>query len=315
VSPSEESHENPGTAAPSSRMGEQAEPIRGRESRTRDEFAFRVSHLLRTPLTSMYALTAEIADESAGKINSEQSEYLRIVLRNVLQLKGMIGDLLELHQLQAGKVNLELQALRVEGLVAEAVAKFKRVAGEKGIAVSFECDSGIPQGHADAQRVLRVLEIVLDNAVKFTQPGGKVHVQVGVHAEKENYLLIHVSDTGCGIEPEAAARIFEQLYRVPDSAESAPGVVRRGLGLGLYLGKEWIHRLGGDIWVTSELNKGSRFSFTLPTFQPRPSKETAANEEVKDEAPQPPQFTQWRRRLQPTPSDTAFYGVEVPERA
>jgi signal transduction histidine kinase len=315
-------------------MGEQTEPIRGRESRTRDEFAFRVSHLLRLPLTSMYTLTAEIADESAGKINSEQGEYLRIVLRNVLQLKGMIEDLLELHQLQVGKVNLELQALRVEELVAEAVAKFKRVAGEKGVTVSFDCHAGIPQAHADARRVLRVLEILLDNAVKFTQPGGEVHIQAGVHAEKGDYLLIHVSDTGCGIEQEALARIFEQLYRVPDSTESAPGLVRRGLGLGLYLGKEWIHRLGGDISAVSELNKGSRFSFTLPIFQPGVLKRAAANDKDNAEPTQPPQFTQWHRGLRPAPRDAGqianpcctvngrgvrsnavFHGAELPERA
>ena len=105
--------------------------------------------------------------------------------------------------------------------------------------------------------------ILLENAVKFTPGGGHVTVRAGVLQQDPPFLLLHVSDTGCGISPEIAERIFERLYQVSASQDS-----RKGLGLGLYICKELVTRQGGRIWVNREKEKGSTLSFTLPIFSP-----------------------------------------------
>ncbi len=108
----------------------------------------------------------------------------------------------------------------------------------------------------------QVLTILLDNAVKFTPAGGTVKVEASEYEKDESMLQIQVSDTGCGIGPEATERIFEHLYQVTDPGHAG----RRGLGLGLHIAKDLVTRQGGKIWMTSELEKGSHFSFTLPIF-------------------------------------------------
>ena len=112
----------------------------------------------------------------------------------------------------------------------------------------------------------QVLTILLDNAVKFTPAGGTVKVEAGEYEKDESMLLVEVSDTGCGISPEASERIFEHLYQVTDPAIDRDGRGRRGLGLGLHIAKDLVTRQGGEIWVTSEPQKGSHFFFTLPIF-------------------------------------------------
>ena len=104
--------------------------------------------------------------------------------------------------------------------------------------------------------------ILLDNAIKFTAAGGAVTIQARLLAQDPPFVLLEVSDTGCGIRPEIAERIFDRLYQVAGGQPAS----RKGLGLGLFICKELVTRQGGQIWVKSELGKGSTFSFTLPVF-------------------------------------------------
>ena len=102
--------------------------------------------------------------------------------------------------------------------------------------------------------------------MKFTPAGGAVNVRASVYEKDEGFLLVEVSDTGCGIRPEAITRIFEHLYQVTDPNIDPGRAGRRGLGLGLHIARELVTRLGGEIWVTSEPQKGSHFFFTLRIF-------------------------------------------------
>jgi hypothetical protein len=106
------------------------------------------------------------------------------------------------------------------------------------------------------------LIILLDNAVKFTPDGGAVKIQARLLQEDPRFLLLEVSDTGCGIRPDMTERIFDRLYQVAEPTQGS----RKGLGLGLYICKELVTRQGGVIWVTLPARKGSIFSFTLPVF-------------------------------------------------
>jgi signal transduction histidine kinase len=244
------------------RMREEADAMRAHELQIRDDFLSHVSHELRSPLTSIYSFSTIIADGLAGEVTAQQGDYLQIILRNVRQLQSMIEDLLEVTQAQSGKLSIELQPVEVNEAISYAVDTLQGVAIEKEIRLSFDPLPSLPCAYADGTRVRQIMTILLDNAMKFTPAGGAVQVRASVQQKRDGFLLVEVSDTGCGIGPEATERIFEHLYQVTDPGRAG----RRGLGLGLYIARQLVMRLGGEMWVTSDPGKGSRFFFTLPVF-------------------------------------------------
>jgi signal transduction histidine kinase len=244
------------------RMQRETDLMRKNEVRLRDEFLSHVSHELRSPLTSIYSFSTIIADGLAGETSPQQNDYLQIILRNVRQLQSMIEDLLQVTQAQAHKLSVELESVSLNEAIEYAVDTLRGAAKGKEINLSFQPSGSLPSVHADATRVRQVLTILLDNAVKFTPAGGTVEVEASEYEKDGSMVQIEISDTGCGIGPEASERIFEHLYQVTDPGHAG----RRGLGLGLHIAKDLVTRQGGTIWVTSELEKGSHFFFTLPIF-------------------------------------------------
>jgi hypothetical protein len=154
------------------------------------------------------------------------------------------------------------QSVSLTEAIEYAVDTLRGASAAKDISLSFQPSARLPSVYADATRVRQVLTILLDNAVKFTPAGGTVKVEAGEYDRDGSMVQIEVSDTGCGIGPEATERIFEHLYQVTDPGHAG----RRGLGLGLHIAKDLVIRQGGQIWVTSEPEKGSHFFFTLPIF-------------------------------------------------
>jgi signal transduction histidine kinase len=244
------------------RMQLETDLIRRHQVQLRDEFLSHVSHELRSPLTSIYSFGTIIADGLAGETTPQQDEYLQIILRNVGQLRAMIEDLLEVTQARAGKLSVELQCVSVNEAISYAADTLQGTATAKEITLSFVPSADLPAAYADATRVRQVLTILLDNAMKFTPAGGAVKVAARPSEKDANLLLVEVSDTGCGIDLEAASHIFEHLYQVTDPGRAG----RRGLGLGLHIAKDLVTRQGGEIWVKSEPQVGSHFFFTLPIF-------------------------------------------------
>jgi two-component system sensor histidine kinase/response regulator len=244
------------------RMQRETDLMRKNEVELRDQFLSHVSHELRSPLTSIYSFSTIIADGLAGETSPQQNDYLQIILRNVRQLQSMIEDLLQVTQAQAHKLSVELESVSLNEAIEYAVDTLRGAAKEKEINLAFEPSGRLPSIHADATRVRQLLTILLDNAVKFTPAGGTVKIEVSEYEKDESMVQIQVSDTGCGIGPEAMERIFEHLYQVTDPGHAG----RRGLGLGLHIAKDLVTRQGGKIWVTSELETGSHFFFTLPVF-------------------------------------------------
>jgi len=219
-----------------------------------------VSHELRSPLTSIYSFSTIIADGLAGETTAEQNGYLEIILKNVDQLQSMIEDLLLVTQAKSGKVSLNLQCVSVSEAVVYSLQTLRSAAAAKNIEISFNPSAPLAPAHADAMRLRQVLIILLDNAIKFTPGGGRVTVHAGEWESDPGLLLVEVADTGCGIDPAMRERIFEHLYQVQASDRAG----RRGLGLGLHIAKDLVTRQGGDIWVSSEPERGSRFCFTVP---------------------------------------------------
>lgn len=231
------------------------------ELQLKDEFMSHVSHELRSPLTAIHQFSTILMDEIAGPLNGDQRDALRVVLRNIGQLESMIDDLLEITRMQNGKLSIELQSVLAAEVVADAIDTLRGLALGKNITLGSTFAPDLPTAYADPVRTRQVLNNLIGNAVKFTPEGGFVTVSVARDADPA-FLRFEVRDTGCGLSPESADRIFERLYQVRDSSKAS----RKGLGLGLFICKELVTQQEGRIWVESEPGKGSSFCFTLPVF-------------------------------------------------
>lgn len=238
------------------------ERIRAQQIQLKEEFLSNVSHELRSPLAAMHQFARILEDEIPGPLNGEQKQYVGIILRNGRQLESMINDLLEVTRIQAGKLTVEQQCISLQDAVSDTVRSFLPAARARGILLCAELGDELPLAYADPIRVRQVLENLVTNAIKFTPEGGAVWIRVTANEHDPTSLTLEVSDTGCGIAPESAQKIFERLYQEPDHDHQA----RKGLGLGLYISRELVVRQGGKIWVESVRGKGSTFFFTVPVW-------------------------------------------------
>jgi signal transduction histidine kinase len=244
------------------RMHTEADLIRTNQMQFKDEFLSHVSHELRSPLTAIYGLVTILLDRLAGELTLEQLEYLEIVLRNIQQLRSMINDVLEVTRMQTGKLLIELQCTSVSDAVAYTVDTLLASAIAKGIMLSSDMEARLPSVCADPTRLRQILVILVDNAIKFTPANGMVKIHTRTFEKDPNFLVLEVSDSGCGINADMTERIFERLFQASDTNL----VGRKGLGLGLHICKDLVTRQGGQIWAKSVLGTGSTFFVTLPIF-------------------------------------------------
>ncbi len=224
-------------------------------------FLGNVSHELRTPLAAIYQFVSNVGDGILGPVNEDQEGSLRAALRNVDEVLAMIANLLEVARSQAGKLRIEPQVIHLAQETHRLFDVLRASARERGLKFSGDIPTTLPPVLADPTRVRQILTNLVDNALKFTHAPGSVRI----HAELEpggERVLIRVSDTGCGVPPEHAERIFEQLHQVPDSLYRS----RRGLGLGLFITRELVRALNGEIRLRSEMGKGASFDVLLPVF-------------------------------------------------
>jgi signal transduction histidine kinase len=228
----------------------------------KNRFLSHVSHELRTPLTCIHQFVTILLDGLAGEINPEQREHLSTVFRSVNQLGAMVRDLLEASRAESGKIRIERRCVSIADLMRPAAAMMQAIADQKRVGLEIKANANDPIVHADPDRILEVLINLIDNGVKFTPENGSISLQANRVRTDPDFICVSVTDTGCGIEPEARALIFERLYQASDAIDDG----RKGLGLGLYITKELINLHGGQIWVASEPGQGSTFSFTLPLY-------------------------------------------------
>jgi signal transduction histidine kinase len=228
----------------------------------KNQFLSHVSHELRTPLTCIHQFTTILLDGLAGEVSPDQRDHLKTILRSVNQLGAMVRDLLEASRAESGKIRIELRCVALGPLIRQAVAMMQPLAREKEVGLEVGVDTRIPFVHGDSGRILEVLINLIENGIKFTPHGGAVTVQASLVQTDPDFVYISVTDTGCGISPEARALVFERLYQDPDAVDNN----RKGLGLGLFITKELVSLHGGRIWVASEPGQGSTFSFTLPLY-------------------------------------------------
>ncbi len=227
-------------------------------------FYHTLSHELKTPLTSAHAFLTILLDEIPGKLNTDQTEYIGIVKDCCEQIVVHINDLLDATRLETGKLDIDPQSISLAGLVSKIVTTVDPMARKSGIELCWTDSRDVDDVFVDRARVTQVLTNLINNAMKFTPPGGSIIVALGTSLDDPDYATVSVYDTGRGIEEEHRKRIFDRLYQVERDDASSHG----GLGIGLNLCKELVALHGGKIWVESELGKGSMFSFSLPKRAP-----------------------------------------------
>jgi PAS domain S-box-containing protein len=224
--------------------------------RAKTEFISTVSHELRTPMTSIKGYTELLLHGAAGPLSDSQREWLGTVARNAGRLSLLINDLLDVAQIEAGKVRLNLRPVAMPELVEQVFQTLQTQAEKKGLALKLTAAPGLPFIEVDSDRMIQVLMNLIGNAVAYTERG---QVQVSLQGIA-NSLQVTVRDSGVGIAPEDMSHIFERFYRSNDPVVQA----NSGTGLGLPIVKTFVEMHGGRIWVESEMGKGSTFTFILP---------------------------------------------------
>ena len=226
-------------------------------SRHKSEFLANMSHELRTPLNAIIGFSEVLVERMFGELNPKQEEYLRDILSSGHHLLSLINDILDLSKIEAGRMELDPSGFDLPAALEGCLTLVRERATRHGIALELAVEASLGQIVADERKVRQVVLNLLSNAVKFTPEGGRVSVSAAPgDAETE----ISVSDTGIGIAAEEQEVIFEEFRQA--SGDSAGK--REGTGLGLALARRFVELHGGRLWVTSEVGKGSTFTFTIP---------------------------------------------------
>jgi CheY-like chemotaxis protein len=226
-------------------------------SKYKSEFLANMSHELRTPLNSLLILAKILSDNGEQNLTDRQVEYSRTIYSAGNDLLTLINDILDLAKIESGTIAIEVEPVNLMELKTNLDRSFQQIAASKGLEFSIEMTGSPEVIQTDSKRLQQILKNLLANAFKFTEQGS-VKVKVGSMPNSQVYFS--VIDTGIGIPPEKQQLIFEAFQQVDGTTSRKYG----GTGLGLSISRELAYRLGGSIQLTSELNRGSIFTLSLP---------------------------------------------------
>ncbi len=243
-------------------------------SQYKSEFLANMSHELRTPLNSLLILSKMLAANENGNLDAKQLEFARTIHSAGTDLLELISDILDLSKIEAGKMEVLPDVIRIADVQDYVSRTFRPVASDKGLAFEIVCAAGVPETVVtDAQRLQQVLKNLLSNAFKFTERGGvtlalelvdpelvPAGAAAGHAAAAAPMLAFRVSDTGVGIAPEKLTAVFEAFQQADGTTSRKYG----GTGLGLSISREIVAMLGGALDVASTPGVGSTFTLYLP---------------------------------------------------
>jgi signal transduction histidine kinase len=225
-------------------------------SKHKSQFLANMSHELRTPLNTILGYTELILDHIYGEVSEKVRDVLTRLEKSGRHLLVLINDILDLSKIEAGQLALSLSDYSMEDLVQAVLTGVESLAAEKRLSLRATVAPDLPLGHGDERRLNQVLLNLVGNAIKFTEAG---EVQIEVKA-LDGAFLLSVSDTGPGILQSDQTKIFGEFQQVDSTSTRKKG----GTGLGLSISKRIVEMHGGRIWVESNPEKGSTFSFTIP---------------------------------------------------
>lgn len=237
--------------------------------RLKDELVQNVSHELRTPLTFVKGYVDLLMDGEMGLLGPPQMDALQIVADKTDEITRIIEDIITLQRIDAS--NLQVETLSLAHFLDTAVAGHRLVANQKGLQVVYHRPQDSAMAHIDRQRMQQVVNNLINNAMKFSPDGGTITVQLEVQA---GIATVSVADQGIGVPKEKQDRIFDRFYQVDGSSRRRFG----GTGIGLAIVKRIVNAHQGRVWVESEVQKGSTFSFTLPLITSDQTDAAAADE-------------------------------------
>jgi two-component system, NtrC family, sensor histidine kinase KinB len=213
-----------------------------------------VAHQLRTPLTSVRMALHLLLEEKIGSITEKQAELLVAAREDSDRLHSVLEQLLNISRIESGRAQIDSRPISSHQLVFESVEPFRRTAQDKGISLEINLSDDLPEALADSGLIAQVFANLISNALKYTNPGGKVSVSA---QSDDNFVTFSVSDTGIGIPEQYLQKILEQFFRVPGQGGDA------GAGLGLSIVQQIIGAHGGTVTVESTEGAGSAFAFSL----------------------------------------------------
>ncbi len=224
---------------------------------SRREFVSNVSHELRTPLSSIKAMAETL---EAGGLDDPgiNADFVQKIHVETDRMTTLVNDLLELTSLQSGQADLKPEHVDIASVLRDEGGRYVQVAKNLGIAVRVSLPDNLPPVVAQENRMRQVIRNLLDNALKFTPPNGRIDISASLHGDM---VEVRVSDNGLGIPGESLPHIFERFYKVERSRRNG------GSGLGLAIVKNIVQAYGGDVSVESQEGEGSTFTFTLSVAQ------------------------------------------------
>ena len=275
-------------------------------SKYKSEFLANMSHELRTPLNSMLILTQMLAENKPGNLDDKQVEYAQTVHNAGSDLLILINEILDLSKVEAGKIEVNIEAVSLMPLLEKVAQKFRPLAQKKGLAFNFSLSDEMSLVlYTDAQRLQQIVTNLLSNAFKFTETG-EINLTVRyplAHEEVSTFKLepnqsiaISVTDTGIGIPKDKQPVIFEAFQQADGSTSRKYG----GTGLGLSISRQLSRLLGGELTLNSEEGKGSTFTLYLPIGEPASNSSQAVNAASHPNITAPPKTVQYQAVQEPT---------------
>lgn len=241
----------------------------GQTDRAHTDLMAMVSHDLRTPLAAIKEAVSLLSETAAGQLDERQLRYLTVAREEIDRLNRMIDNLIEVSRIDSGEVALHFEALDLPELLSTATESLSLLARKRNLIVVTDIPSRLPPVIGDRDRLLRVLVNLLDNAIKYSPPGGTIRIDVetaspgaGVLVKEgtladTGHVQVTVANDGNGIPAELLDRVFGKFERVDPQV---PGV-----GLGLAIVRSIVELHHGRVWAESTLDAKTRFRFTLPT--------------------------------------------------
>lgn len=239
-----------------------------RANESKSEFVSFVAHELKTPMTSMKGFADLLMSGVAGKLNEQQTSFLNTIRSNIDRMNTLVSDLNDVTKLQTNKLRLEFAEVDFRNVVNETLRPLHRQIEERGQKLVIQIPEHLPPINADQNRMIQVMTNLVSNAYKYTPQDGEIYITAQLRETNRDSkgrdrgpaLHISVRDTGIGMSEEDLMKLFTPYFR----SENPLTRQQPGTGLGLTIVRGIIQGHGGEIWVESELNKGTTFHFTVP---------------------------------------------------
>jgi signal transduction histidine kinase len=228
-----------------------------RLNETKNRFLGMAAHDLRSPLAIIQGYAAFLKENASGELSEKNKMFLNTIYSTTEFMLNLVEDLLDVSRIESGKLELNKESFNLISFAVNIIEINKPIAQNKGIYIEINCHKEDITIYADRHKIEQVFNNLLNNAIKFSYPGKNIYVDI---TEEQSKAKVSVEDQGKGISKEDQGKIFQPFEQVSNTGTKG----EKGTGLGLIIVKRIVEGHGGKIWVDSEPEKGSTFTFTLP---------------------------------------------------